>query len=247
MLPRNHQSRSAQHCQSACLCVVFLVLTSMLVGRCSAQESSKPSQPRNSNESGQINVNWLYGAYVPGDVEMKPLTNGERMRLYIRQTFTTPGIYVKTTLFAMHDQVVNSPPEWDGGASGFAKRALSRQGQFIIQNSLAAAGNAVVGWEPRYDRCRCKGFWSRTQHAVKRSFVTYDRTGKKLRPQVMPYAAAFGAGAITSVWQPGHPNAIVRGYQNAITQIGVGIGTNWLSEFAPQIFGVFHRKHKQAD
>jgi hypothetical protein len=222
-----------------------LLLSVISIGHCCAQNSVQTTNQQSRKKNSQINVNWLYGAYVPSDVPMKPLTNDERRRLYVRQTFTTPGIYIKTAFFSMRDQAANSPPEWGGGFEGYGKRVLSRQAQFIIQNSFAAAGNAAVGWEPRYDRCRCAGFWSRTAHALKRNFVTYDRTGKSLRPQLMPYAAAFGAGAIAATWQPGHPDSMVRGYQGAIAQAGVGIGTNWISEFAPEVFGIFRRKHKQ--
>lgn len=223
----------------------ILLISLTLLGHSSAQQQTKTDTAQTKKkDEGQINVNWLYGAYVPSDVAVKPLTNRERLHLYVRQTFTTPGIYFKTGFFAIRDQVANSPPEWGGGIGGFAKRAGSRHAQFIIQNSLTAAGNAAVGWEPRYDRCRCKSFWSRTRHAVARNFVTYDRTGKSLRPQLMPYAGAFGAGAIATTWHPGNPKAVVRGYQSAITQVGVGIGTNWISEFAPEIFSIFRRKHK---
>ena len=56
-----------------------------------------------------------------------------------------PGIYVKTGVFAIHDQVKETEPEWGDGASGFAKRVGSLQAGNIIQNSLTALGNAVVG------------------------------------------------------------------------------------------------------
>jgi hypothetical protein len=32
----------------------------------------------------------------------------------------------------------------------------------------------------------------------------------------------------------------VKGYQAAITQVGVGIGVNWLAEFAPEIKRTLH-------
>jgi hypothetical protein len=44
-----------------------------------------------------------------------------RRKLYIRQTYTTPGIYIKTTAFALHDQIRETNPEWGGGFEGFAK------------------------------------------------------------------------------------------------------------------------------
>jgi hypothetical protein len=214
---------------------VFLVLLS--VARCPAQGPEKDTQ---EEDNKKLNVSWIYGSYVPKEVPLEPLSGKERFRLYLRQTFTTPGIYIKTALFAAHDQVADSPVEW-GGADGYAKRFLSRHGQFLVQNSISSAGNAAVGWEPRYDRCRCDGLWPRTRHAVVRNFVTYDKTEKNLRPQLMQYAAAFGAGAIATTWQPGNPVWTVRGSQSAITQIGVGMGVNWVSEFAPEIFRPFRK------
>lgn len=191
---------------------------------------------------GQINVNWLYGSYVPKNVPLQTLTANQRFKLYVRQTFTTPGIYIKTALFATHDQVTERNPEWGGGLSGFAKRFGDRQVQFIIQNSLASLGNGVFGWEPRYDRCRCEGFWARTRHAVIRNFVTYDRSEESLRPQLMPYLGAFGASALATTWQPGNPSWQIRGYQAVITQVFVGVGINWIGEFAPEIVRVVRRK-----
>jgi hypothetical protein len=194
----------------------------------------------------QINVNWLYGSYVPRTVQLRSLNRNERFELYIRQTYTTPGIYIKTTFFALHDQITDSNPGWGDGFEGFVKRVGDRQLQFIIQNSVTSAGDGLLGWEPRYDRCHCDGFWARTRHAVVRNFVTYDRTEKSLRPQVMPYLGAFGGAALATTWQPGNPSWQVRGYQAAITQVFVGMGINWLGEFAPEIVRVLRKKKKGA-
>lgn len=190
----------------------------------------------------QINVNWLYGSYVPKNVPLRTLNRQQRFKLYIRQTFTTPGIYIKTTLFATHDQITDRNPEWDGGFSGFVKRFGDRQVQFVIQNSVTSLGNGVLGWEPRYDRCRCDRFWPRTRHAVIRNFVTYNRSENSLRPQLMPYVGAFAASVVATAWQPGHPSWQIRGYQAVTTQVFVGIGINWIGEFAPEIVHAIRRK-----
>jgi hypothetical protein len=205
-------------------------------------QDQTPTPAQRSANNKQINVNWIYGAYVPKDVTLEPLTGEGRWRLYLRQTYTTPGIYVKTVLFTTHDQIQNSPSEWGDGIEGYAKRVSSRQAQFVIQNSLSAAGNAAAGWEPRYDRCQCDGLWPRMRHAIVRNFVTYDRTEKALRPQLFSYIAAFGGAAIAATWYPGSPNVVVKGYQGAIVQVGVGIGVNWLAEFAPEITRSIRRK-----
>jgi hypothetical protein len=201
-----------------------------------------PTSSQSQTTENQLNVNWFYGSYIPKDVPRLPLNDGQRLSLYVRQTYTTPGIYVKTTFFTLHDQINNSYPEWGDGFEGFAKRLGNRQAQFVIQNSVTSLGDGVLGWEPRYDRCSCEGFWPRTRHAVARNFVTYDRTEKSLRPQIMPYLGTFAASALATEWEPGHPQWVVKGYQAAITQVFVGAGINWIGEFSPEISRILKRK-----
>jgi len=210
--------------------LVALVTTSFAQGP--AHGSSQPEGP---SINTQLPVNWLYGAYVPKYVRVVALNGQERFKLYIRQSFTTPGIYIKTGFFAAHDQIENSPPEWGDGFSGFAKRLGSNHAVNLIQNSFTSLGQGIVGWEPRYDRCRCTGRWLRFRHAFIRNFVTYDSSEESKRPNIMPFAAAFGAGAIGATWNPGNPKVTVEGYQSAITQAWVGVLVNSIGEFAPDV------------
>jgi hypothetical protein len=207
-----------------------------LAAGCFAQGTGSASnQPAAPAVNTQLPVNWLYGAYVPKDVPLVALNGQERFKLYLRQTYTTPGIYIKTGFFAVHDQVTGTPPEWEEGFEGFAKRVGSNHGVNVIQNSFTAAGQAAVGWEPRYDRCRCTGGWRRFGHAFLRTFITYDSSEQSRRPNIMPFAAAFGAGAIGATWNPGNPKVVVKGYQSVFTQAWVGVLTNSIGEFAPDV------------
>jgi hypothetical protein len=242
-LPRRHIVRAGRKpigCRQpwpgktiGCAVGVFVLL---LAAPCFAQDkSSAPAQPETPAVNVQLPVNWLYGAYIPKDAPIVPLTGKERFKLYVRQTYTTPGIYIKTGFFAIHDQVENTPPQWGDDFSGFAKRVGSDQAINIIQNSFTSLGQGVVGWEPRYDRCRCTGAWLRFRHAFVRNFITYDRSEQSIRPNVMPFAAAFGAGAIGATWNPGNPTIVVKGYQSVFTQAWVGVLTNSIGEFAPDL------------
>ena len=190
---------------------LFILATGFLAMDCSAQDQVQGSSPSVAKPAGQLNVNWFYGSYVPKEVALMPLDGHQRFKLYLRQTYTTPGIYIKTALFAIHDQISDSNPEWGDDFQGFAKRLANRQVQFIIQNSISSLGNGVLGWEPRYNRCQCNGFWPRTRHAIVRNFVTYDQTEISLRPQIMPYVGAFGAASIASAWQPNNPKCRYEG------------------------------------
>jgi hypothetical protein len=219
---------------------VFFLLWLTVLLRCYGQETAATPARAVPDDEKQIQVNWIYGAFVPKDVPLTPLSNKQRWQLYARQTYTTPGIYLKTLLFSAGDQVSDSPREWDNDWAGFGQRVASRHGQFVIQNSLSAIANGLLRYEPRYDRCRCSNFWPRTAHALVRNFVTYDRSEMHKRPQLGSYAAAFGAGAIASTWKPGE-GAWAGSYRSAITQAGFGTLTNMISEFAPEILRVIRK------
>jgi hypothetical protein len=214
----------------------------MLCGVLCSAQNQLPNGPK-PNKDDQINVNWLYGSYVPNDVPLESLNSNRRFKLYIRQTYTGFGIYIKTTLFTIHDQVHETYPEWGDGFDAFAKRFGTRQAEFVIQNSVISLGDGLLGWEPRYDRCRCNGFWPRTRHAIVRNFVTYDRTEKSLRPQLFPYLGAFAGNVTGTTWEPGNLRWQEKGVQAVITQVPVGMGINFIGEFAPEITGKFKRKH----
>lgn len=218
---------------------MFMLTASFLIAQSSPPKQLEPPP------ASEINVNWLYGAYIPKDVPLLPLNSRQRFKLYVCQSFTTPGIYVKTALFSLGDQLNNSPPDWGKGVAGLARRVGSRQGQFVIQNSFSALGNGVLGLEPRYNRCQCSGLWTRTAHAVVRNFVTYGRAESGLRPQLALYAGAFGAGVVAGTWKPSNRDLVAEGYRSVITQTGFGIAANWIGEFAPDIKRILRRKNQR--
>ncbi len=232
-------SNSARDTTAAALRVLIGVL--LFVSCCAGQQVPGDAAQQPQNNSNAIRVNWLYGAYLPRDVEIEPLSRHQRMQLYVKQTYTTWGIYAKTAMFALGDQANNSPREWDGGIGDFGERFASRYGQFAIQNTFSAAGNYALGYEPRYDRCRCSGVWRRTRHALVRNFVTYNSTESEERPQIAFYAGAMAAGAIASIWKPGPVNPWRSGYQSVLTQVAFGGLASVVGEFAPEIARLLKR------
>jgi len=237
-------SRSPRKLRAACIVLRAYVFMLLLALPLVAQQSD-PSTP--SPNSKELQVNWLYGAFVPKDVPLTSLTNSQRGKLYLRQTYIGYGPYLKTAFFAVGDQITNSPPEWGSGINGFGKRVVSRFGTFTIQNTFSAAGNLLLRYEPRYDRCRCSGVGPRVRHAFVRNFVTYNRTEIERRPQIALYAGAMGAGMISSIWQPEAPAAWRVGYQSMITQAAFGSFANLAAEFAPEITRVLRIRKTPAD
>ena len=178
---------------------------------------------------------WFTGPYVSRSRDRVPLTGQQRRYIYLQQTLTTPSAYFKRMFAAGIDQARDAPPQWSEGWYGYGKRFASREGQFITANSLAALGNAALKYEPRYDQCRCRGFWPRTRHAIFRNFVTYDESEVNLRPQWALYGGAFAGGVIATSWKPHPRNPLTNGGIAAAEQGGLGAALNFFIEFAGEI------------
>jgi hypothetical protein len=178
---------------------------------------------------------WIAGEYVGRNRVLVSPTREQREEIYLRQTLTTPGAYMKRMFGALIDQARGTPWQWGGGWGGFGERFASREGQFVAANSLAAVGNAMLKYEVRYDKCKCDGLWPRTRHAFIRNLVTYDRSEEHLRPQWALYGGAFGGGAISTAWKPGSHTVFAEGGGAVVQQIGWGTLLNFFTEFSKEI------------
>lgn len=185
----------------------------------------------------------IIGPYIPSTGPLVPLTNKQREEVYWRQTFGTPGPYVVRLFSAGVDQARDYPSQWGGGIGAYGERLASRYGRFIVANTVSALGNAAVGYEPRYDLCRCHSFGARVRHAVVRDFVTYDRTEHHLRPAIPSYAGAFVSGVVSSEWLPGKQNVGRDGAFAMLSQAGYGSAYNVFSEFAVDILHKITKKY----
>lgn len=230
------------------LCLVFGLM--MQVG--AAQQSPGDRYPENPaaqenapstpERLGRLPIEWIIGPYIPAQGPLQSLSNAQRRQIYFRQTFLTAGSYVARAFSAGIDQARGEPHEWGGGFAGYGRRYAARYGEFVVQNSVLSGGNALLGLEPRYDFCRCEGFWSRTRHAVSRNFVAYDRSERRLRPQIPMYTAAFASGLLYNTWLPGQHNIWTRGMYSMLSQAGIGSGYNFVSEFSLDVLHAFGLK-----
>jgi hypothetical protein len=178
---------------------------------------------------------WIAGVYVANNQPLLSLTGAQRREIYLRQTLTTPGAYMKRMFAAGIDQASGTPRQWDDGWAGYAERFASREGQFITANTIAALGNAELGYEVRYDQCKCEGFWPRARHAIVRNLMTYDRSEKHWRPQVALYGGAFGGGMLAAAWKPDGQNVFAQGAIGMAGQLGWGTLLNVVTEFSREI------------
>ncbi|HEY6770612.1 MAG TPA: hypothetical protein VI386_38195 [Candidatus Sulfotelmatobacter sp.] len=236
-------------------CFIFLLVATFSIPSWSQTREAKaiepPENPRPQNggekeeetpaaRSGRLarllewEKSWLIGDSVLKGEKLAPLSGEERMNLYLKQTLTTPGAYLKRAFAAGIDQARGEPTQWDGGFKGYGERFASREGQFISANTIAAISNAALHYEPRYEQCQCSGFWPRTRHAIVRNFITYDDTETQKRLQLGLYFGAFGGGAIASTWLP-TGNTMSNAGWAVLGQAGYGSLLNFFTEFAVDI------------
>ncbi len=178
---------------------------------------------------------WLTGVYVGEGRTMIPLTGKQRREIYLEQTLTSPGAYMKRMFAAGIDQARGVPSQWDDGWDGYVERFASREGQFIAANTLAYLGNAALKYEPRYDQCRCTGFWPRARHAIMRNFLTFNESERQLRPHWALYGGSFGGGVLSTAWKPKPRNAFAEGGRAMLGQAGYGSLLNFFIEFSPDM------------
>jgi hypothetical protein len=200
-----------------------------------AAEATKDAATAGLIKARDWESGWIAGEYVGRNRKLVTLTAEQRKDIYLRQTLTTPGAYMKRMFGALIDQARGTPSQWGGGWGGYSERFASREGQFIAANSLAALGNAKLGYEVRYDKCKCDGLWPRTRHAIVRSFLTYDRSEEHRRPQWGLYGGAFGGGMISTAWKPGSHSPFAEGGQAMLGQAGWGTLLNFFTEFSREI------------
>lgn len=170
-----------------------------------------------------------------------PLTGEQRWDRYWHQSFLSPGLYAASAGAAIGGQLSNDPPEWGQGTKGYSHRVGSLFATFALQTTLYEGSSAVLGYEPRYLRCQCRGFRPRFAYAVKRTFVTTDNMGR-LRPQFPSVIAAYGSGMLSTYWYPDRYNPLKDGFRQGNQQMGFQVGVNVIQEFGPELKRIFRRK-----
>lgn len=169
----------------------------------------------------------------------QPLTPSERWNFYWNGTLLSSSLSAASFGSAIIDHLAHDPPEWRQGIEGYGRRSASEYGFHIIQATVHQAGAAALGYDPRYQQCDCKGFWRRTGHAVKWSFLTRNNAGDT-RFDIPSMAGAYGASMLSMNWYPHRYNALTDGVRVGNHEVGLIVGFNVLREFGPDLKHAFH-------
>jgi hypothetical protein len=180
------------------------------------------------------------GGLQPGDSGFVPLSAGRRSDRFFKEYLGSPFTYVAAAGAASGGQIGDDPKEWGRTWEGYGKRVGTTFAMFTIDTGVHEAGDAALGLDPRYFRCRCQGGLRRTWNALEMSFLAYDNAGRKHFdfPQL---AGAYGSSMIVTTWYPAHYSPLVQGVQMGHQQVGLAVGVNMVREFSPELKRFFHK------
>lgn len=175
---------------------------------------------------------WFWGATISRD-EFVPLTPSQRWSLYWRQTFLSPGVYVRTFALAGYHQWRKTPEAWGTGGDAYLKRVGDQFGRFAVESSIEAVGAAILNHDVRYVRSDRQAFWPRLGHALAMSVLTLDRRGRYV-PAVARMGGAVGSEFIRNSWLPDNYRSTAETLGDAgFILVWKGVG-NVVREFWPR-------------
>jgi hypothetical protein len=148
---------------------------------------------------------------------------------FVESAFSTATL-AKFSLGSLYGQATDQVPKWGSGAAGFEKRAAWRMAGLLSRTAAEYSVARLQGTDPRYDRCRCKGFLPRSRHALVSEF------------SVAPSARFTGIAATVGVTSLGQHSAIGDAGKRGIVLVGTDIGFNFLQEFWPEIKRTLSRR-----
>jgi hypothetical protein len=167
-----------------------------------------------------------------------PLDSSQRWEHYWHNTFLYPGLYFAALGVAGGMQLTKDPPEWGQGLAGYSKRAGTFFATYAIQDAVHEAGDAALGYDPRYIHCECKGGVRRIAHAVAWSFLTKNDQGRT-RFNAPVVAGAYASEIVPYLWYPTRYSPLKDGFRGGSQEIGITVGLNIIREFGPEFKRLF--------
>ena len=203
------------------------------------QPVSQPVPPAAPKQDA-VKVNPLFGIGNVSEDNYKPLTGDQRWRLFLNESFTSPGAYCRALGPALGNHLNNTPTEWNQGLKGYGRRVASQYGTSLVQGAVRASTAALLKQDPRYIRAASKGKWSRVGHAILFNYVTLNNNGKKTLA-IARIGGEYAGGMASLAWLP-ERHTWKDGMRIGHQQLVFGNLSNLVQEFWPEIKGIFKER-----
>jgi hypothetical protein len=181
--------------------ILALICVAFLAGQSVPAKSQSPALPVDSSSTVNSTASvQLYGPYL------RPT----QKTMGINYVFDAFGPYpiVGAAFGAGINQANNTPPEWNQGAEGYAKRFGSDYGIAMVATTARYGLSELLKEDAMYYRCNCRGVLPRVRHALI-STLTARRGEDGHRVFSIPALIGPYAGSMTATygWYPARYSA----------------------------------------
>ena len=104
-------------------------------------------------------------------------TKAEMNRYWLRNSLGPKAFLGGAFTASWNQWVTNTPSEWSNGGKGWAQRFGSAMLDNGINTTSLVWISRATHQDPRYRRCECTGHKSRSWHAVKMAFMSFNQSG----------------------------------------------------------------------
>jgi hypothetical protein len=166
--------------------------------------------------------------------QVPPLTTAEKLRVTARGSFD-PTVFVWYGALAGIGQAENSPPSYQQGAAGYARRYAVAFADSTIENFMTKGIlPSLLREDPRYFQLGKGGFWHRAGYAVSCVFVTRTDSGNN-RFNFSEVAGSAVAAAISVSYHARGERNLPNAMSTWGTQLGFDILWAVGKEFWPDV------------
>jgi hypothetical protein len=195
------------------------------------QDQSQSASPSARPELGILDTQPV----VSPRASREPLTSGEKLSIYLHQTFGPPAVVLPAfgAGLRMLNPPKNYPRDWKYGADAFgrlygdklATNTSRRTGRFLAET--------VFHEDPRYVPSSSKNAFGRTLHAL--AFTVVDRTDSGRNTfAIGNFAGAAAGGFVGMAYLPNGYSDITHAEQRMAAEFATFAIGNVAAEFEPQ-------------
>ena len=235
-----NRSRLPRIARGALLCLFAIALSGTLFAQSSAIESDAAAVDA---AVGGVPLS-LAGPIQPGEAGFVPLTASQRSSLFFKGYLGSPLAYYESLATSSGQFMIDEPEGWPRTTAGYAERAGTAFTLLVVEEGVREAGDAALGLDPRYYRCRCTGVLHRSGHALKMTFLAYDSAGH-LHLDTPRLVGDYGGSMLVTTWYPARNAPLVQGVQMGHAQVGFDVGINLVREFTPELKRFLHHLKRQ--
>jgi len=154
--------------------------------------------------------------------------------LYHAESAYSPTAMLGVALYAGVLQEADAPKEWGQGAGAYGERFGSTLAWSGIHSALAFGLDSTLHQDPRYFRSGETGFWRRSGHALRATFLTRTDRGAETI-STWRIGSAYGAAFLSDLWYPGRLDTARWGAIDGSVTLGFAFANNLGLEFWPDV------------